>query len=105
MSAPSQQITVISHQECYRTIAVLLVARDSFKHPFTLHKNQSTKHIRIQIDGPSAVAHAHKHLVARERFELSSKAPEASMLNRYTTGLHYSTLTLKLHCNNFNVAP
>jgi hypothetical protein len=43
--------------------------------------------------------------VARERFELSSKAPEASMLNRYTTGLHYSTLTLKLHCNNFNVAP
>ena len=44
-------------------------------------------------------------MVARERFELSSKAPEASMLNRYTTGLHYSNLTLKLHCNNFNVTP
>jgi hypothetical protein len=26
-------------------------------------------------------------LIARERFELSSKAPEASMLGRYTTGL------------------
>jgi hypothetical protein len=27
-------------------------------------------------------------LVARERFELSSRAPEAPMLDRYTTGLH-----------------
>jgi hypothetical protein len=26
-------------------------------------------------------------IVARERFELSSEAPEASMLDRYTTGL------------------
>ena len=26
-------------------------------------------------------------VVARERFELSSEAPEASMLDRYTTGL------------------
>jgi hypothetical protein len=26
--------------------------------------------------------------VARERFELSSRAPEAPMLDRYTTGLH-----------------
>jgi hypothetical protein len=26
-------------------------------------------------------------LVARERFELSSRAPEAPMLDRYTTGL------------------
>jgi hypothetical protein len=29
-------------------------------------------------------------VVARERFELSSEAPEASMLDRYTTGLQIS---------------
>ena len=28
-------------------------------------------------------------MVARERFELSSRAPEALMLDRYTTGLRY----------------
>jgi hypothetical protein len=28
-------------------------------------------------------------MVARERFELSSRAPEAPMLDRYTTGLQF----------------
>ncbi len=44
-----------------------------------------------------------KTVVARERFELSSEAPEASMLDRYTTGLHCTNLTLKVLCNNFSV--
>jgi hypothetical protein len=35
-------------------------------------------------------------MVARERFELSSEAPEASMLDRYTTGLLYWFKTEKL---------
>ena len=31
-------------------------------------------------------------MVARERFELSSRAPEAPMLDRYTTGLQHTIL-------------
>ena len=34
----------------------------------------------------------HKTLVARERFELSSEAPEAPMLDHYTTGLRVGRL-------------
>jgi hypothetical protein len=33
--------------------------------------------------------------VARERFELSSEAPEASMLDHYTTGLHHDRFNIK----------
>ena len=43
-------------------------------------------------------------MVARERFELSSRAPEAPMLDRYTTGLQlmpskhgFYVITLALH--------
>ncbi len=43
------------------------------------------------------------HMVARERFELSSRAPEAPMLDRYTTGLQRDDLELKVPRNNFNV--
>jgi hypothetical protein len=35
--------------------------------------------------------------VARERFELSSRAPEAPMLDRYTTGLHSKTSEQGFH--------
>ena len=41
--------------------------------------------------------------VARERFELSSRAPEAPMLDRYTTGLRATLKGSTLF--NFNFAP
>ena len=47
-------------------------------------------------------------MVARERFELSSRAPEAPMLDRYTTGLQHTSskhrfyvITLALHYVEF----
>ena len=42
-------------------------------------------------------------VVARERFELSSRAPEAPMLDHYTTGLQ-SIIKIMFLINNFNVA-
>ena len=41
-------------------------------------------------------------MVARERFELSSEAPEASMLDRYTTGLHTYKFNSEPSYNDFN---
>jgi hypothetical protein len=42
--------------------------------------------------------------VARERFELSSRAPEAPMLDHYTTGLQSTPSKTHFLCNNFSVA-
>jgi hypothetical protein len=42
-------------------------------------------------------------VVARERFELSSRAPEAPMLDRYTTGLQKTETWFKII--NFDVMP
>jgi hypothetical protein len=51
-------------------------------------------------------------MVARERFELSSRAPEAPMLDRYTTGLQpmsskhgFNVITLALHARASLPAP
>src|SRR3990170_7523557 len=43
-------------------------------------------------------------MVARERFELSSEAPEAPMLGHYTTGLPPSKRLPRFFAYNLNVA-
>ncbi len=43
-------------------------------------------------------------MVAQKRFELLSRAPEAPMLDHYTTGLQYSTET-SYRVINFNAPP
>jgi hypothetical protein len=49
-------------------------------------KQQMLKEIRESIKLKKVLIHVLAK-VARERFELSSRAPEAPMLDRYTTGL------------------
>ena len=44
-------------------------------------------------------------MVARERFELSSRAPEAPMLDHYTTGLQARNLENDSVAANFKVLP
>jgi hypothetical protein len=60
-------------------------------------------HLKMLINNFQPSIHkitaAQKYLVARGRFELPSEAPEASMIDRYTTGL-FVTITGKfLFCH------
>lgn len=44
-------------------------------------------------------------VVAQKRFELLSKAPEASMLDHYTTGLRFTVTTMNLYIITLALPP